>query len=92
MGYFANRNNSTNSGSFYCLGDNREVVETFLDEESNYTIGIEEEVAPTRCPVPDYRVKGFELSRLGKCEHGWWEGCRRRLGCGRRCHFARTVD
>ena len=49
----------TDSGSFYGLWNDREMVETFFDEETNDAVGVEEEVAPGSIFVSDDSIESL---------------------------------
>lgn len=59
------------------------MVETLLDEESDDSIGVEEEIAATGLLVADDGVKRLELGSLREGEYRRGEGGGRRLGRGR---------
>ena len=58
------------SGCLDGLGDDREVVQAFFDEQPNDTVRVEEEVASTGVLVPDDGVEGLQLRCLREGEDG----------------------
>ena len=66
-------------GGLHRLGDDGEVVEALLDEETDDAVGVEEEVASASVLVADDGEESLELRGLREREDGGREGGRGRL-------------